>query len=107
MNITVLNKNYPAQAVIEALGFIPSFLSERSPDPARTQLDEAYAHGGGWRPFEGFVMNPSNHSIKYPGDPAYFPLASITLREETIIIYPHAWVAIVQPDGTHEIARMD
>jgi hypothetical protein len=107
VNITVLKKNYPPRAVIEALGFIPEFLNDLDPRPAREQFNESYAHGGGWRKFDGFEMDPKDHGITYPGDPTYMPLASLTLRDETIFIYPHAWVAIVQPDGTYEIARMD
>lgn len=89
------------------LGYLPSFLSLEDERPAREQLDSHYAHGGGWRPFQGFVFNDKAMSIKYPGDPAYMPMAFTVLREEVIIVYPHAWVLILQKDGSHEIARMD
>ncbi len=91
---------------LEHLGFIPEMLSEEDPRPVREQLDENYAHGGGWDPFKGFKMREDN-SIKYPGDPAHPPLARARLREETIYFYESAWVAIVQPDGSFEISRMD
>ena len=107
IKIEVLNKDYPARAMIEALGYLPQFLDDRNPASAREQLHANYAHGGGWVAFKGFTYNPTNHSIKYPGDPAYSPLARLTLREEAVYIYPHAWVAIVQKDGSCEIARMD
>jgi hypothetical protein len=87
-------------------GFIPSFLDADDPRPAREQLDSNYQHGGGWQPFEGFTMTKGG-SIKYPGDPAHRPVAVIHLRDEKILIYRYAWVAIVQKDGTFEIARMD
>jgi hypothetical protein len=88
------------------LGFIPQFLSERDPRPAKEQINERYAHGGGWFPFEGFKMN-EDRSIQYPGDSSYPLVAEARLRDETILVYPHAWVAIMQKDGTFEISRMD
>lgn len=88
------------------LGFIPDFLHEGNPKSAKEQLHNNYGHGGGWRPFPGFKMNEKKQ-LTYPGDPPTIPLAEGKLREETIIIYQHAWVAIVQPDGTFEVARMD
>jgi hypothetical protein len=100
------------KATHEMLGFIPFFLSDDDPRPAREQLHEAYAHGGGWVPFPrklgntGFKMLP-NGNMKYPGDPETQLLGESMLRTETIRVYNHAWVAIVQPDGTFEVARMD
>lgn len=94
--------------MVEHLGLLPSFLDENNPDDAKTQLHNNYTHGGGWHPFKGFVAVPNiEYGIKYPGDPAYKPLAKAELREETIVLYPHAWVAVWQKDGTFEISRMD
>ena len=90
----------------EMLGFIPEFLSLNDPRPAREQLDTAYAHGGGWRPMEGWELK-ANDNLKYPGDPQTRVIAETKLRDETIYVYEHAWVAIVQPDGQFEVARMD
>ena len=89
------------------LGFIPAFLSEHDPRSAREQIDENYQHGGGWRPLKGWVFLPATGVIKYPGDEALMPLASVTLRDERIYYYPHSWVAIVGPDGAYEVARLD
>lgn len=90
----------------DALGFLPMMLDENDPRPARDQFDAAYQHGGGWRPFEGFQLH-SNDTIEYPGDPPYHPIGRTQLRDETIIVYQHAWVAIIQPNRSYEIARMD
>jgi hypothetical protein len=75
------------------------------PRPAREQLDEHYQHGGGWQPFEGFKLQ-RNHRIKYPatGDGA---AGMMRFRDEMIVWYPHAWIMILQKDGSHEICRMD
>lgn len=91
---------------IELVGFIPSFINESEPRPAREQFDANYRHGGGWRPFDGFKMN-KDHSLKYPGDPALKPMARMSLRHEVIFIYEWGWVAVVQPDGSFEVCRMD
>lgn len=92
---------------IDALGFLPDMLNTDNPASAREQLDVAYRHGGGWRPFKGFVLNKDTMGIKYPGDPVYHPIAETYLRDERIILYPHAWVMILQKDESYEISRMD
>lgn len=91
----------------EMLGMIPSFLSKENKAPAREQLDKAYQHGGGWQPLAGWRYFPALQEIKYPGDKPLLPIAKANLREETILIYPHSWVCIVQSDGSFEVARMD
>lgn len=88
------------------LGYIPQFLSECDPRPAREQFDSAYQHGGGWTPFQGFTML-HNGDLGYPGDPPVELLAETQLRNETIRFYNHSWVCIIQPDGSYEICRMD
>ena len=94
------------KANIDMLGFIPLMLDEADPHPAREQLNEAYSHGGGWRPFQGFKLLPSGE-IQYPEDPPLKLLAEGKLRDETIRFYDCAWVMILQPDGSFEICRMD
>lgn len=89
----------------EHLGYLVNFLDERDSRPAREQLDANYRHGGGWRPFEGFTMVDSG--LAYPGDPVMVLIAEARLRDEIVRFYQHSWVAIVQPDGSYEIARMD
>lgn len=91
---------------VHHLGLLPGMLSSTDPRPAREQLDNGYAHGGGWQPFEGFTMRPDG-GISYPGDPVHMPLAECRLRDERVVLYDYSWVAIVQRDGSFEIARMD
>lgn len=93
-------------ATLDDVGFIPHWLDVDDARPARDQLDSNYQHGGGWRPFKGFVM-AKDGSIKYPGDDPLAPLACIHLRDELIIIYECGFVAIRQTDRSYEIARMD
>lgn len=91
----------------ELVGYIPQMLSENDPRPAKEQLHESYSYGGGWQPFYGFKLDTVTRALRYPGDPSMKPIASTTLREESIFVYPHAWVMILQQDGSFEVARMD
>lgn len=88
------------------LGFLPDMLREDDPRPAREQLDSGYRHGGGWDPFKGHELL-ANNAICYPGDPPLYPVAETKLRDELILLYEHDWVAIIQPDRSFEICRMD
>lgn len=88
------------------LGLLPNFLSEDDPRSAKEQLNENYAHGGGWLPMEGFKLT-SRGRLSYPGDPPLRALAVTKLRHEAIVLFEHEFVAIIQPDGTFEVARMD
>lgn len=94
------------QATIEMLGFLPEFLSDEDPRPAREQIDANYSHGGGWVPFKGFEMLP-NGNLKYPEDPEVELIAETRLRDETIRFYNYAWLVIIQLDGSWEVARID
>lgn len=94
-------------ATIEHLGDIPSFLLLADLRNAADQFDERYAFGGGWQPMRQWQYNEKTKSIIYPGDPPLHPIAETTLRDELILLYPSAWVAIIQPDGAYEVARMD
>lgn len=90
----------------DLIGIIPEFLSESDPRPAAEQFNERYAHGGGWNPMSGWGRL-ADDSLLYPPDELYHPVAKATLRDETIFIYENAWVAIVQPNGSFEVSRMD
>lgn len=90
-----------------ALGCLPEFLDQADPRPAKVQLDSNYQHGGGWHPMKGWTYHPKTMTLSYPGDPDMTPLAMTWVREEMILVYPHAWVLILQPTGDFEVARMD
>jgi hypothetical protein len=96
---------------VEALGILPQFLRYADPHPAREQIHEAYAHGGGWNAFEGFTLNThfplESWALSYPGDPDMRLIAYTRLRDEIIALFQYSWVAIVARDGTYEIARID
>ena len=91
----------------EELGIVPFMIDQTDPRPAREQFDANYRHGGGWRPIEGFTLNPDG-SLSYPGDPDLEPFAMMPLHDdETILFYPYALVAILRNGHKPEVARMD
>lgn len=94
------------RATVEMLGHIPDFLDTKDPRPAKEQLHSNYGHGGGWNKFEKMEMR-SDGDLQYPGDPPFERLGEMQLRDETIAVFNHAWVAIIQKDGSYEVAHMD
>jgi len=87
------------------LGLLFTFFSEDDPTSARGQINKNYAHGGGWQPLKGFTL--SEEGLHYPGDPVFKPLAETKLNGETIRLYTSVFVAIIQPDGSYEVGRVD
>jgi hypothetical protein len=104
MSVTVLLLH--PEAGPDTVGMIPDFLSLHDPRRAAEQFNERYAHGGGWHPQPGYEMS-EDAVLKYPGDPPFEPLAAIPFREEIILVYVAGIVAIVQPDHSFEVCRMD
>ena len=93
----------------EHLGFIPDILLDSDPRPMKEQINDRYRHGGGWHPISGMTLLDGG-TMQYPGDPLFEPVARIELedgRGEFAYFYEHDFVAIVQPDGSFEVSRMD
>jgi hypothetical protein len=97
---------HPRATLEDHVGLLIDMLSACDPRPAREQLHTGYLHGGGWNPFKGFTLSPNN-KLHYPGDPPTRPMAQAMLGDELIVVYKHAWVAIIQPDRSFEVCRMD
>jgi hypothetical protein len=90
------------------LGFLPDLISENDPRKVAEQLADTYRHGGGWNPMPGWRLDiEDHHTLKFPGDPPMYPLAMTRLRNETILFYPHAFLCVIQPDTSFEVARVD
>jgi hypothetical protein len=92
---------------MEHLGLLPIIITSADPRPAKDQINERYAHGGGWSPLPKWRIDIETLNAKYPGDPVYKPLAKLELPKETVAFYDHSWVAIIQLDGSYEMSRMD
>jgi hypothetical protein len=93
------------RATLDHWGYIPSWLNEANPKTAKEQLNDGYAFGG-WQPFDGFTL-AEDDSLVYPGDPPQKPISEIQFRDERVILYPSSWVAVVQPNRSFEVCRMD
>lgn len=90
------------------LGYLTDFLLESDPRPIRDQLNERYAHGGGYSPIEGITFNPSTGILTYPGDPPIHPSAMAQFNSETVIFYQTCeLLTIIQSDGTWEVTRVN
>lgn len=106
-----LNENHVSRhgiaTVIASLGHLPEFVFPDDPRPAWEQFNERYVFGG-WNPMlPGKWRLDQNDYLHYPGDPVMEPIAYAMLRDEKILVYPYAWVCIVQRDGSFSAARMD
>lgn len=90
----------------EALGFLPYFLDEDDERSAKEQFDANYV--GGWRTFgaDKFKLTDDD-CLLYPEDPPMVPRAMTMLRNELVVLYDCSIVAIIQPDRTFEVARLD
>jgi len=95
------------RATYDHVGFIPEWLNETDPDSAKQQIHKNYGHGGGWHPMNGFTSLPGEFVLHYPGDPPFRPVARMKLRDEWVYVYIAGFVAIFQPDGSFEVARID
>lgn len=94
-------------------GMIPAWLNSEDDAPLWEQVHKHYAHGGGWRDFEGFkVLQGSLTSgpfqIQYPGDPVYYELGRIFDVEsgEILVMFESSWVLWTDENET-KIARID
>lgn len=90
----------------QLLGFIPDFVTDADPRPAKEQFDANYAFGGGWSPVPGFTADPDG-TLHFPDDPPMEAISEAHLRDEVIRVYEYAFVAIFQKDGSFEVARLD
>lgn len=102
------------RATAEHLGHLVEFLAVSDPRPVREQINERYAHGGGWRPSNPkyWRVSADQQRLTYDGkgeepDEHFGVIASCLVREELVILFENSWVGIFQKDGTFEIARMD
>jgi len=95
----------------EVLGLLPTFLSSHDERPVVEQLHEAYAHGGGWSPMEGFeLLTPTDYpfswSLCYPEDRPLKAIACLRLREEDVVLFQSSFVVVRNSYGW-QVSRMD
>lgn len=95
--------NHDPRATLEHWGYILDWLSEDNPKSAKEQLKDGY---GSWSHFDGLKLL-INDQLTYPGDPPLKPISEIVMRSERIVLYPCSWVAVIQPNRSFEVCRMD
>jgi hypothetical protein len=94
----------------EHLGFLPEILLAEDKRKVKDQLEDRYAHGGGWRGFpEGhFRLDRMNMTLRFPGDPPFRPAAFTQIGDETVVFYPLcSLLMVLQADGKYEVTRVD
>jgi hypothetical protein len=90
------------------LGFLWDILIPDDTRTVKAQLDDRYAHGGGYEPFPGFKLERMTMRLKYPGDPPLRPSAMTQIGDEKVFYYQKgSWLLILQPDDTYEVTRVD
>ena len=90
------------------LGFLPDILLAEDKRPVKAQLEDRYAHGGGFRLIKGMRLDRRDMTMRYPGDPIYRPAAWAQIGAEKVYFYPLcSLLLILQPDRTWEVTRVD
>ena len=90
-----------------SLGFLPDILLASDKRSIREQLEDRYAHGGGWRPIEGMRMG-KDYVMHFPGDAPFRPAACCSFGDELVIFYPNcSLLCVMQRDGNFEVTRVD
>lgn len=104
---------------IEELGYLPEIISCSDPRPVVDQVNDRYAHGGGWYPMKPkkWILDRESMTLTYPvsEDEAaycepevYEPYARTrVLSGEMVYVYAHSWVLIDRGGDDWEVSRMD
>jgi hypothetical protein len=109
-------QHHPEISLDEAVGILPHFWDPADPRKAIEQHDTLRPPGGPWSDFSSkWTYDPATEAVQYgdpseeDADPALLPLAYaiLPLSRERIVVYPHAWVMILQDDGSFTIDRRD
>lgn len=113
MRMSIIELLHP-RVTLDHLGFLPEILLSDDPRPVKDQLEERYAHGGGYRPMKDskFKLVREGFSLKYPGDPLYRPIAKFIFpktKEVAFFYQEGSFLCIVQDDGAGDyvVTRVD
>lgn len=88
-------------------GYIPSYLDVHDERPAAAQLAARYI--GGWKPRDWFHLEqmPSGYYALKGKDVPVAEIARMWFGSETLVLFEQFWCAIIQPDGSYEVACVD
>lgn len=87
----------------DALGVLPSIITSTD-EPVREQLNARYAYGGGFFPSSGWHYDHATLTLRFEGEPPLDPLACALLRDEICLLYPSAWLCIVNRNDPADFA---
>ena len=90
-------------------GYLPLMLDERDPRSVQEQLNDSYAHGGGWNSFSGFtlVKRGREYALSYPGDPLMLEVSRAQFRDQLLVLFQYSWLGIIENDELLDVARVD
>lgn len=90
-------------------GYLPLMLDERDPRSVQEQLNESYAHGGGWNSFSGFILSKrgGKYALSYPGDPLMLEVSRAQFRDQLLVLFQYSWLGIIENDELLDVARVD
>ena len=100
----------------EVTGLLPEIIWQDDPRPAREQFNDRYAHGGGWNPMKGWLFKPGpdgeatlvfQSNDEEDDAEEYREMSRTTINSEILILFDCEFLAIVQPDGSFEVDRVD
>lgn len=98
------------------IGFLDQIFLKGDARTAAEQINDRYAHGGGYFParHDGWLVKNGGEAIVYPvpedegGDEVYNAIATTTLDNgQKVTLYPSGWVLIMETNGEWNLTRMD
>jgi hypothetical protein len=97
----------------EAAGMLPEILRPDDPRPVKEQLNDRYSHGGGFMASKGFTFKKEgdkailSYEIEDDDPEIYQEWSRSKVNDEELYLFDASFMAIVQPDGTYEVTRVD
>lgn len=94
------------------VGLLPLILLDSDSRPAKDQLNDRYAHGGGYRPTLSdswqLGVEGGAYVLYYPEDPPFHEQARIKLPcGETCVLFDASFMTIIQKDLSFVVTRVD
>lgn len=78
---------------IERIGILDEIFVPADPRPARAQVEERYAHGGGWSPIDALELRDGKCFSRLD-DESWSETAHTEINGETIRLFPYGIVAV-------------
>lgn len=95
------------RASIEDWGLLLGFLDEEEPKSVQEQFAAGYGFGQLLEMSGGINSDSLKYESAYSEDQPLAPLSVLYFRDEQVILYPYAIVAILKSDTPTFITRMD